>query len=408
MGAIPWWLLLLILSNLVLWPFFALILTATLGALAARPRRSEGDGPEARFLVVIPAHDEAAGIAATIRSCQAFHYPADRFEVLVIADNCSDETAAIARREGATVLERFDSLRKSKGYAIEDMIEWLRKTGQFGQFDAIVIIDADSLADPGLLRCFARVLRDGHDWIQCLYTVSNPDASWRTRLLTYAFSLFNGVFPLGLSQVGLSASFRGNGMCFSRAGLERVPWQSRGLVEDLEFSWVVRTAGERIAFVADAGVSGEMVVRGGAAAAAQRKRWEFGRRELRRKFLWPLLRSQRLGGLQKLAALLELVFPSMVTLVVSYLVVGCINLIAIGSVPSILSFPGRVFLLASTLFMTLTLGLYAVSPFFVLRLPWVYALSLGYFPIYAGWKFAVALGEKPVHWVRTARNSADR
>ena len=163
-----------------------------------------------------------------------------------------------------------------------------------------MIIDADSTVDPDLLRAFDRELKSGHDWIQAYYTVSNPDESWRTRLLTYSFSLFNGVMPLGKARLGLSAAFTGNGMCFSVQGLKRVPWRSHGLVEDMEYSWAVRIAGEKIVFLPDVSVYGAMLARRGPAAASQRRRWEFGRKEISRMFLGPLLRSNRLRFWEKL------------------------------------------------------------------------------------------------------------
>src|SRR5262249_39063394 len=153
---------------------------------------------------------------------------------------------------------------------------------------AAVLIDADTNVDPGLLRIFDRALGEGKDWVQGYYTVRNPDASWRTRMMTYAFSLANGVWMLGLDRLGLGVGLRGNGMCFSRRGLRRVPWEAHGLVEDMEFAQILPVRGERVRFEPDARVFGEMVSRGGSGAASQRQRWEVGRRSLRGKFARPL------------------------------------------------------------------------------------------------------------------------
>ena len=88
---------------------------------------------------------------------------------------------------------RYDFSRKSKGYAIEYLIDVLRESGEFDCLDALVIVDADSTVHPGLLRAFARRIDAGEDWVQCYDCVGNPDDSWRTRLMSYAFSLINGV-----------------------------------------------------------------------------------------------------------------------------------------------------------------------------------------------------------------------
>src|SRR5258705_420919 len=79
---------------------------------------------------------------------------ASLFRVLVIADNCTDGTAAVARDSGARVVERFDSEKKSKGYAIEYLIGELRQSGEFVSYDALVVIDADTTIDRDLLRYF--------------------------------------------------------------------------------------------------------------------------------------------------------------------------------------------------------------------------------------------------------------
>src|SRR5262249_25083461 len=113
----------------VLLPPFAFILIVSLAAVLRRrgpgERRKFGglfDPPRRRCLVVVPAHDEQEGVAGTVRSCLAIDYPATLFDVLVIADNCSDDTAARAKEAGARVLVRSDATRKSKGYAIEFLL----------------------------------------------------------------------------------------------------------------------------------------------------------------------------------------------------------------------------------------------------------------------------------------------
>jgi len=393
----------LVLLNLIVFPYFGLILVTAIAAILAPGRSKRADEPRSRFLVVVPAHDEESGIAATVRSCLSLDYPVGLFEVLVIADNCSDETAAVAAGEGATVVRRDDPGRKSKGYAIEYLIEQLEQSGKFCNFDALVVIDADSKTNPGLLSAFDGLMQDGHDWIQCFYTVSNPGASWRTRLMTYAFCLFNGVTPLGLSRLGLGAGFRGNGMCFSTSGLRRIPWASKGLVEDMEYSWTVRLRGETIAFVPDVEVSGMMLARGGSAAAAQRKRWEAGRSEIRGRVLGQLLRSRELGVIKKFLCFLELTMPATVTVLAIYAVMMLANLLTILSHVSAGAWTIPSFLLISCGVSTAAILIHGLSPFLVFRLPWNYLLSLVYLPSYAIWKLIVGVRRRPAQWIRTFR-----
>jgi cellulose synthase/poly-beta-1,6-N-acetylglucosamine synthase-like glycosyltransferase len=392
----------LLVLNIALLPYFLLLLGMAVGALLTRRKRPPDGEPRSRFLVLIPAHDEERGIAATVASCRAADYPESLFSVLVIADNCTDRTASVAADAGARVVERFDAAKKSKGYAIEYVIGHLVQSGEFEALDALVLVDADTTIDADLLRRFDADLRAGDDWIQCYYTVANPDESWRTRLMTYAFSLFNGVMLLGQTAIGANGGLRGNGMCFSTRGLRRRPWVAYGLVEDMEFSWRLRLDGERIAFEPSSRVYGAMLGTGGKAAANQRRRWEFGRREIRRRYVPLLWRADRIGWWEKLVSLCEITLPTLGALLLLYLFLTALDFLVFAAASGVGAGIGRL-LLACALLMTVSVGLYAVSPFLAMRLPWRYAASLALLPVYVGWKAIVSLGGRPKGWVRTAR-----
>jgi cellulose synthase/poly-beta-1,6-N-acetylglucosamine synthase-like glycosyltransferase len=400
--------------QLALLPYFTFILIVSLAAFRGRVTGDKtecvGNGGrlERRFLVVIPAHNEEEGIARTVRRCLEIDYPAKLFDVLVIADNCSDDTAARAKEARARVVIRSDETRKSKGYAIEFLVGRLRETGEFNRLDAIVIVDADTTAHPSLLRVFDRGLGAGQEWIQCYDSVGNGDRSWRTRLMAYGFSLMNGVTLQGQTALGLSAGLRGNGMCLSTRGLERVPWQVHGLAEDLEYSWEVRSAGGRIAFDREGIVYATMLASGGQALENQRRRWENGRRELRRKMLWPILRSPHLKPVDKIASFLELSMPTAASLGAAFL---ALSLALAFRVPAMIASRGYGYLtLIGTCHSIATLAMLVqlLSPFLLSFLPWRFALSLFYFPYYACWKFLVALRGRPTDWVRTDREPLHR
>src|SRR3954451_24665570 len=102
-----------VLANLLCFPFFVYLLLVAIAALATRANRPASTDSRLRFQVVIPAHDEEAGIAATVRSALALDYPRDLFDVVVIADNCHDGTAELARQEGAIVIERTNESERS-------------------------------------------------------------------------------------------------------------------------------------------------------------------------------------------------------------------------------------------------------------------------------------------------------
>jgi cellulose synthase/poly-beta-1,6-N-acetylglucosamine synthase-like glycosyltransferase len=382
----------------VLLPFFAYLGLIAAAALWGWRRKNVVPARAARFVFVIPAHDEEESIAATVESCRRVSYDPALYRVIVIADNCTDRTTAVARAAGAETIERTDSQRRSKGHALEHF--FAQQPGVAGEADAFIVIDADTIVDPGILTAFAAALAEGNDWVQCYYTVRNPDTSWRTRMMTYAFSLFNGVWLLGQERLGLAAGLKGNGMCLSSRGLARFPWRAYGLTEDLEFSWALRIAGERIHFLPGTRVYGAMLSQGGPAAAAQRLRWEAGRKAQRRLFLGPLLRSHQIGSLTKLLYLVDLVFPPLVTLLLGLFVVLSLDLVALlnsrllGTSAWLLTIHGL---------MAVVLACYALSPLLVLDLPIRYLASLVVLPYYAVWKLRTTAGRHPTAWVRTHR-----
>ena len=227
------------------------------------------------FRLIVPAHNEEQGIADTVQSLLGLDYPKHAFAVLVVADNCSDATAARARESGAEVLERHDDQLRGKGYALKYAFERLA-----GDVDAVVVIDADTLVSPNLLTTFSSCLAAGAHAVQADYAVRNPHQSWRTRLIAVAFGAFHIVRGRGRERLALSAGLRGNGMCFSAEILRTVAHDAFSIVEDVEYGIRLGEAGQRVHY-ADAGhVYGEMVS-SAAAARSQRTRWEGGRKALR-------------------------------------------------------------------------------------------------------------------------------
>ncbi len=159
----------------------------TVLSLANRPSPRSGSAPY-RFAVVVPAHDEARGIAATVASLLELDYPRALFRVIVVADNCTDATAERSLLAGAEVLEREDAERRGKGHALAFAFDRLARERWA---DAVVVVDADTIASRNLLTAFAARLAEGDSAIQARYGVRNPDASWRTRLMTIAFAMFH-------------------------------------------------------------------------------------------------------------------------------------------------------------------------------------------------------------------------
>jgi len=260
---------------------YLLALTLLSGSLAPLPPSQR----RLRFDVVVPAHNEEAVLSRVLASLRALDWPADQFRMVVIADNCTDATAAVAAAAGAHVMKRVDAEQRGKGYALAFAFMASRARGWA---DAVVVVDADAQVSANLLEAFARRLERGEHAVQAHYGVSNAGASWRTRLLSIAKAAFHIVRSRARERLKLSCGIRGNGWAVTHALLERVPYRAFSLTEDLEYGIALGLAGYRVAYADEADADAEMVT-GERDARRQRQRWERGRFELVRTRTLPLL-----------------------------------------------------------------------------------------------------------------------
>jgi cellulose synthase/poly-beta-1,6-N-acetylglucosamine synthase-like glycosyltransferase len=294
------------------------LLTATL--LSGRPKIPSAASTTLRFDLIVPAHNEMSIIERTIASLQSVRWPRDRFRVIVVADNCTDETAAVARGAGALVLVRNDSAKRGKGYALQHAFAASR-SAQWA--DAVVVVDADAEVSPNLLEAFAARLQTGVQAVQAHYGVRNPLASWRTRLITIAKGSFHIVRSRARERLGLSCGLRGNGWCVTHELLESVPYQAFSLTEDVEYGIAIGLAGYRVAYTDEAHADADMVSSEDI-ARKQRQRWEDGRFQLIRSKALVLLSA----AIKRRSALcLDLGFD-LVILPLSYVAMNVVGLAA--------------------------------------------------------------------------------
>jgi cellulose synthase/poly-beta-1,6-N-acetylglucosamine synthase-like glycosyltransferase len=232
-----------------------------------RTRPAPAVPPTRAFAVVIPAHNEEAGLPATIRSVFDSDYPADYVRVRVIADNCTDGTARVARQLGADCLERNDPANRGKGYALAAAIPQALADGA----DAVLILDADCELPPGALRAFDAALAAGAEAVQAARVPRNP-GDGPAAVVSAVGSAIENAISAGRCRFGASAALRGSGMAFTRGLLERHPWASFGLTEDAEYGAELARAGVRVRFLPNIEVRGEVPAEA-SALARQRKRW---------------------------------------------------------------------------------------------------------------------------------------
>ncbi len=273
-------LLIAIAAPAVLANAYLLVLTI----LSAQARAIRPASKTLKFDVIVPAHNEAEVIERTVSSLRKIDWPADRFRVLVVADNCTDTTAGLARGAGAEVLERHDPTLRGKGYALAFAFQSSREQGWA---DAVAVIDADAEVSSNLLEAFAGRIEQGVQAVQVHYGILNPMASWRTRLITIAKAAFHIVRSRARERLKLSCGIRGNGWCVTHELLKRVPYQAYSLTEDLEFGIDLGLAGYRVAYADEAHSNAEMVTNE-KVASTQRRRWEDGRFAMVRSRTLPL------------------------------------------------------------------------------------------------------------------------
>jgi cellulose synthase/poly-beta-1,6-N-acetylglucosamine synthase-like glycosyltransferase len=234
------------------------------------PQTTPESSTRPRSVVLIPAHDEELGIAPTLKAVVEQLGPADR--VLVVADNCTDGTAALARSHGAEVVERFDDARRGKGYALA----FGRDAMRVAPPDVVIVLDADcTLGDHTLLRLASEVAASGRPAQAANRLSAPPQAGPDRRVAAFAFLIKNFVRPLGLRRLGGHCILTGTGMAFPWAVFRDAPLDDGHIAEDLGLSVELARRGTTASFVPDAEVRGEFPV-DDRAADSQRKRWEHG------------------------------------------------------------------------------------------------------------------------------------
>lgn len=245
--------------------------------------------PGKKFAVLIAAHNEHAVVGQLIKNLRDQNYPKELYDVYVIADNCSDDTAAIARAEGAIVCERFDSQKKSKGYALEWMFERLFAMEREGKiYDAVAIFDADNLVHPQFLAEMNNRLLKGDRIIQGFLDAKNPYDTWVAGTFAIAFWVIDHVSHLAKTNIGLSAVLGGTGMCITIDVLKKYGWRATCLTEDMEFTMKSLAEGIKTTWAHDAIVYDEKPLTF-KQSWTQRKRWAQGQFDVAHRFIPKML-----------------------------------------------------------------------------------------------------------------------
>ncbi|HEX6983576.1 MAG TPA: glycosyltransferase family 2 protein [Balneolaceae bacterium] len=352
-----------------------------------------------KFAIVIPAHNEEKVIAKTLYSLGALVYPKNLYDLIVVADNCTDNTAKIAGNLGATVLERTNKEKRGKGYALRWGFDRILQGDK--KYDAVIVFDSDSLVSGNYLEVMNYYISQGSRVIQSSDLVLPQSGAWSSEATRIGFLLYNYVKPIGRKVLGYDMGLRGNGMCFTTDILKEVPWQAWSLTEDVEYGLILMLENIRIDFAPEADVWAEMPAKP-KNAESQRKRWEMGRYPIVQKYAPKLLIAAiRQKSSRYIDTLIDLVTPPLVNLLLFVLVMGFLNIIlwlfGWSTINFLLIWIGVALLGVLHLFV----GLYAAGAD-----KNIYK-SILYIPMYAFWKLKLYVkaftGGTERHWVKTKR-----
>ena len=243
------------------------------------------ENKEHRFMMIIPAHNEEKVVGNLVESLQKLDYNRELYDIYVIADNCTDNTAQIAKEAGAIVYERFDEAHKTKGFALQWFLQ--QKIEEDAPYDAFCIFDADNIVDKNFLKAMNKKLNQGEDVVQGYRDIKNPSDSWVTAGYAIFYWTMNRFYHLARYNLGLSPLINGTGFMVKFDVVKPEGWKTKTLTEDIEFSLKRIIAGKKLGWATDAIVYDEQPV-GFKQSWSQRSRWTVGHIQCLQEYTKPL------------------------------------------------------------------------------------------------------------------------
>jgi cellulose synthase/poly-beta-1,6-N-acetylglucosamine synthase-like glycosyltransferase len=263
-----------------------------------------------KYALVVPAHNEEKVISLLLKDLKNLDYPSEKYDVFVIADNCTDRTADIVKKFGYSVLHRNDPNKKGKGYALHwGLNEILSRPSSF---DGIIILDADVRIYPNAIHVLNSHIEKGAEVVQGYIKLKPEPGEWSSESTRFGRTLNNYVRAMGRKKMGYSTTLKGIGMCFSVNILMNNPWKAYSLTEDLEYGLHLILKNIDIVFAPEV-IGYAISPHNPQNAESQRQRWELGRFPLIRKYIPKLIMAfLRNGSFRYLDALIDLITPPLV------------------------------------------------------------------------------------------------
>lgn len=226
-----------------------------------------------KFMAIIPAHNEETVVGNLVESLINQDYDKELYDIYVIADNCTDNTAKIAKEAGAIVYERFDEAHKTKGYALNWFLK--QKIEENADYDAFLIFDADNIVDKNFIKVMNKKLCQGEEVVQGYKDIKNPTESWVSAGYAFFYWTMHRFYHLARYNIGLSPLLNGTGFMVKFDLIKQNGWDTKTLTEDIEFSLKQIIKGRKLGWATDAIVYDEQpeVFK---ASWKQRSRWTVG------------------------------------------------------------------------------------------------------------------------------------
>ena len=272
----------------IFWLYQIIISLCSLVKLKEKPLKVN---KEHRFMAIIPAHNEEAVIGNLIESLKNQNYNKELYDIYVIADNCTDNTARVARELGAIVYERFDETKKTKGYALDWFLQ--QKINEDAPYDALCVFDADNIVDKNFIKAMNKKLCQGEDVVQGYRDIKNPTDNW----ITSGYALFywtnHRFYHLARYNLGLSSMLNGTGFMVNFNIIkENNGWKTLTLTEDIEFSLQRILKEKRLGWATDAIVYDEQPT-GFKQSWSQRSRWTVGHMQCIKEYTGKLFEAAK-------------------------------------------------------------------------------------------------------------------